>query len=69
MNAALRHASRQMALPVIDFEAIAIQLPEAHLHAADGFHPDGKLLATVLLNLLLNEYEAAAPAVASSKRS
>ena len=39
VNAALRHASRQMGLPVIDYEPIAMQLPEAHLHVTDGLHP------------------------------
>ena len=39
INAALRHASRQMGLPVIDYEPVALQLPEAHLHMADGLHP------------------------------
>ncbi len=28
-----------MALPVIDYEPIAMQLPEAHLHVTDGLHP------------------------------
>ena len=59
VNAALRHASRQAAVSVIDYEAIAVQLPSAHLHMDDGLHPHGRLLASVFLNIVLNEYTAA----------
>ena len=67
VNAALRHASRQMALTVIDYEAVALQLPEKHLHVTDGLHPVGKLLATVFLDLLLNEYTAAQHSSAANR--
>ena len=59
VNAALRHASREMALPVIDYESISMQLPDMHLHVRDGLHPQDKLLGTVFMDLLLNEYAAA----------
>ena len=59
VNAALRHAAKRLSLTVIDFEVLALQLPQHHLHTHDGMHPHGKLLATVVMNLLLNEYNVA----------
>ena len=56
MNAALRYVAATDGLVLIDLEAIAVQLPAAHLYLDDGMHPRGGL-TRVTMNLLLNEYE------------
>ena len=39
---ALRHVAIQEALPVVDYEGMMLQLPTAHAHARDGFHPQAR---------------------------
>ena len=39
VNGALRHVAAQEAVTLLDYEGIMLQLPAAHAHAADGFHP------------------------------
>ena len=39
VNGALRFVAARQSLPIIDYERIMLQLPTAHLHSADGFHP------------------------------
>ena len=39
VNAALRHVAARESLPLLDLERIMMQLPAAHVHARDGFHP------------------------------
>ena len=56
VNAALRHVAASDGLVLIDLEAVAVQLPAAHLYLDDGMHPRGGL-TRVAMNLLLNEYE------------
>ncbi len=57
LNAALRHFARQDAIPMVDLEAIHLQLPAAHCFTHDGTHPHGEMLVAVCLNLVLNLYE------------
>ena len=57
MNMALRYVATSEDLVLIDWEAIALMLPAAHLYVGDGTHPIGDLSAIVIMNLLLNEYE------------
>jgi hypothetical protein len=56
LNAALRHVAASDSMALLDFEAVALQLPAAHLYMDDGLHPQVLLTAKVLMNLLLNEY-------------
>jgi hypothetical protein len=58
LNAAVRHVAESERMTLIDFEAIALQLPTAHLYTSDGTHPIGDLSAAVIMNLLLNEYDS-----------
>jgi len=39
VNGALRHVAAREALPVVDYEGMMLQLPTAHAHSRDGFHP------------------------------
>ena len=39
VNAALRYVAARESLILLDYEQTMSQLPAAHLHARDGFHP------------------------------
>ncbi len=38
-NSALRHVAAEESLTLMDYESIMLQLPTAHSHRSDGFHP------------------------------
>ncbi len=59
LNSALRHLAARDGVPLLDVEALHLQLPAAHCHKPDGFHPQAELLVHVAVNLLLNMYEQA----------
>jgi len=42
VNGALRHVAAQEALPMLDYEGMMLQLPTAHAHSRDGFHPQAR---------------------------
>jgi len=48
VNAALRHVATREALSVVDYEGMMLQLPTAHAHARDGFHPQASCPAALL---------------------
>ena len=56
-NAALRFLADRDDIPLIDLETLHLQLPAAHCHKRDGFHPQHELLVAVCMNLLLSIYE------------
>ena len=43
VNHALRHVAAREGLPLLDYEDVTLQLPAAHAHARDGFHPQARL--------------------------
>ena len=57
LDAALRYVAKRENIPLIDLEAIHLQLPAAHVYQWDGTHPLGEVLIAVCVNLLLNMHE------------
>lgn len=60
INAAMRAVAMDEKLPMIDYEALALQMPDAGgLFLKDGYHVQPAVQYNVMLNVLLNEYAAA----------
>ncbi len=57
LNAAMRAIAERDGLPLLDLEALHLQMPAAHCYMTDGIHPRDTLLGSVTLNLILNMYE------------
>jgi hypothetical protein len=59
VNAVIRAVSADEGLPVIDYEGLALQMPdEGGLFLKDGYHIQPAVQVNVMLNVLLNEYAA-----------
>ncbi len=57
----MRAVAAAEGLPVIDYEALALQMPdEGGLFLKDGYHVQPAVQVNVMLNVLLNEYAARA---------
>ena len=46
-NSALRYVAAEEGLTLIDYESIMLQLPTAHAHFPDGFHPLVRVMAAL----------------------
>ena len=60
LNAALRHVAASDGIPLVDFEALALQLPAAHCIWATGCTrraARGGLMSKVTMDLMLNDYD------------
>ena len=59
INGAIRAVAADEGLPVIDYELLALAMPDmGGLFLEDGFHVNGPVLFHTMLNVLLNEYAA-----------
>ena len=53
----MRAVAAEKGLPVIDYEPLALQMPDqGGLFKADGMHVHPGVLVNVMLNVVLNEY-------------
>ena len=61
VNAVIRAVAADEGLLVIDYEALALQMPDTGgLFRPDGYHLQPAVQVNVMLNVLLNEYTARA---------
>ena len=59
INAVMRAVAADEGLPVIDYEALALQMPDVGgLFLRDGYHVQPAVQFNVMLNVLLHEYAA-----------